>query len=140
MQKENNIFFNTIVELLQRKQAIKFKTNLLKHDRKLTRKFKDIENALGLTMNHVCDVSDNTATLKSHDYVDKVIQQAEISSLIPCSSNAEIEAIADNPEKKEAIAKYIFKVTPKTNKYYASVHRALLKEPMINRCYLSDIE
>ena len=123
-----------------KKMSLKLAMNMAKNDRKFNKRMKDLEGALGLTMNRVCQVSDITSQYKSNEMVDKMLEDAEISSLIPCASNAEIEEIVDDPSKKEAVVKYVIKITPRNNQYHLNVHRSLLKFPMLGRTYLSQGE
>ena len=119
-----------------KKMSIKLAMNMAKNDRKFSKRMQDLEEALGLTMNRVCQVADISSKNKNNELVDKMLEDAEIASLLPCESNEEIEAIVDDAKKKDAVVKYIVKITPKNNQYHLNVQRSLIKYPMLGRTYL----
>ena len=120
--------------------SVKMALNLERNDHRLHKRVHQFEDALGDTMNRIYQVSDTSSKFKSNELVEKVLQQSEISSILPFGTNAEIEAVANDAEKKEAIVKYACRITPKNDKFHINIHRVLLKAPLLGRSYLIETE
>ena len=49
-----------------KKMSIKLAMNMARNDRKFSKRMQDLEGALGLTMNRVCEVSDISSQYKNN--------------------------------------------------------------------------